>query len=265
MKKRHYSPQEKSQALRSLQEHEGDISHVSTLLNIPERTLYTWRKDYESLNLHEKSIPQNLQNQRNQQNPELPPLELSAFGMTREQLAKALEIEYIPSPFNTMRENLWTHIKILQTSISEDPDTAHVRALAVSRMLDDILRLDAICRLEKPNLNIIKYEYRDGTYHNIPEWNNLVYGRADQAYWAVLIQARREYYALKGQVYDEQSYPDQADDLYPTLAQLAEMHFTADDFIPKARGIHAWLEERQSQAFDPNPADYGFYDDDNSY
>jgi transposase-like protein len=267
-----YSPSQKMEALTLLEEAGANIENLSRKLKIPVRTLYAWRKESRLQDQLQQISTKNTlaaeeKLQQLQQNPQLPPLENSAFGMTREQLAQALEVEYIPGHFNTIRQDLWTHIRLVQASISEDPDSAHVRALAVSRMLDDVLRLDEICRIEKPNLNVIKYEYRDGTYHNIPEWNNRVYERADQAYWAVLMQARREYYALKGEDYDDKSYRSSSDQPYdsaeyPTLAELAEMHFTVEDFIPTPRGFHSWMQERQSQTPEANPADYGFFDKD---
>jgi hypothetical protein len=249
MNKRHYTPHQKEQALLTLQEHDGDTTLVSRLLNIPSRTLYDWRKKHEAS--HKSQIPQeNFVPPPPQipQIPQLPPLEQSAFGMTRDELIQALQAEYIPSPYNDLRQSLMGHISILQTSISDDLASAHVLALAVSRMLDDVFRLEDLCRREKPPINIIKYEYPDGTYHNIPQWSNIIYGRAQEAYDAVMRQARREYHALKGEPYEESNAIYQ-----PTLEELAQMSFTAEDFIPQHTGILAWWEGRKQQAQTNNP------------
>jgi transposase-like protein len=277
MKQRRYSPQEIAKALHTLHQYNDDVSQASSVLNIPERTLYTWRRKQRKGLLQEKIVQQRQQNEQNKQNAhaatataQLPPRQLSALGMTKEELIQAFEAEYIPSPYTDLRNALMLHISYLQASISDDPDLAHIRALAISRMLDDVLRLEPLCRVEKPQPNIIKHEYRDGTYHNIPEWSNAVYFRADQAYYAVLMQARREYYELQGIPYDETYLPmtpNQEYDTveYPTLAELADMHFTIEDFIPRNTGYMAWMENQHAlpKTSNPiNPADYGFFDED---
>jgi transposase-like protein len=241
-----YTPSQKNEAFAFMVAG-ANMKLISKHLKIPVRTLYAWRRESRIQEELQQIITKNTlaaeqQLQQLQQKAELPPIEQSAFGMTREELVKALEVEYIPSPYEDLRQALMKDINQVQPSISEDPDSAHVRALAVSRMIDDVIRLEPFTRREKPDLNIIKYEYQDGTYHDIPQWSNRIYERAQQAFDAVIRQARREYYAIKGEDYEESNYFE-----HPSLEELAQMHFTAEDFIPQHTGILAWWVEHQKK------------------
>jgi hypothetical protein len=246
---RQYTSEEIAVATKALEENGGDISLISTLLGIPERTLYTWRKKYLKTSKKSYSPPPLLPPA-----PETPqqPLHPNPFGMTHEDLQKALETEYVPHPYNDLRQALMADIVKLQPTIAEDPNLAHVRALAVSRMIDDVLRLEAICRVEKPQLTIFKYEYHDGTLHDVPPWSHAIHQRAMRAYEAVIAAAKRQYEEQLANPSDE--LPADSNSLAegdepdwdapaPTLEELLAERFKPEDFNPRHTGIHKYLLE----------------------
>lgn len=255
MKKRHYSAQQKAHALLTLRQHNGDISLVSHLLNIPDRTLYRWRIEMETSD-EWRDLPKNFIPPSPPILPISPsvqqPMSPNPFGMTHEELQKALEIEYVPHPYNDLRQALMADIVKLQPTIAEDPNLAHVRTLAVSRMIDDVLRLDAICRVEKLQPVIFKYEYHDGSLHDVPPWSHAIHERAMRAYEAVIAAAKRQYEEELANPSDEPA-PDSpsnvADDELdwdappPTLEELIAERFKPEDFNPKHTGIHKYLLE----------------------
>jgi hypothetical protein len=279
MSKRHYSPEQKEHAILALQHYDGDIGRVSRLLNISNRTLYRWRKEMENSNQW-RDLPKNFISSSPpispiSPSPEPPASYTAAFGMTREELEKALEFEYVKHPYEDLRKALMADVQKLQRTIADDPDSAHIRSLAVSRMLGDVLHLDQMCRIEKPQLSIIKYEFPDGTFHDIPPWSHGVHNRAMQAYWTVIEQAKQQHYEdyLARTADPNPLEPSQTDDPQasdepdwdatpPTLEELFAERFKPEDFVPKHTGYHKYfLGEDPSPR--PKNADHFSKKDDN--
>jgi transposase-like protein len=172
-----YTEEQKEYARRRLDETGGDVPLVSLQTGIPQRTLYRWRKGWR-------------------QNP--PPLPTDIFGIPRDEFIKSLEAQYEPGEYSELRAELMQHIKKLSKSLSDDPDLAYRRAIALTRLLDKVIKLEELTRIERPQVRIYKYEYKDQTLHNKPPWENGVYRKADDAYDKVILDARREYYASIG-------------------------------------------------------------------
>jgi hypothetical protein len=118
---------------------------------------------------------------------------MTAFGMTYEELEEALKAEYVTSPFTNLHGDLMLHLQHLNFSLTDEPEMAHRKALAFSRIFNVVQQLEEMLRIEKPQLSIIKYEYPDQSYHDIPPWSNAVHERASQAYDAVIREAKRQY------------------------------------------------------------------------
>lgn len=190
-----YTQQEKEQVAKRLTETNWDVPLISLEFNIPERTLFRWKRKWQEKDL---SLPQF-------------PL---AFGMSQEELEEQLSAAYVPGEYTELRDALMKHIHALTPTLSQDPDLAHRRVLALTRMLDRVLKLEELVRVEKPQINIIKYETPDGFLHDMPYYYNGLHERAERAYDAVISHARyvhlkREGYSnedqvfLKGVTYEE--------------------------------------------------------------
>jgi hypothetical protein len=279
-----YSLADKAHALDLLHEH-NDVPYVSYLTGISERTLYTWRKHlkYAMAAQEETSQPKHwvrnhpehqerLQQQREKalQQQQRQPNQMTAFGMTQEELEEALTPEYIPSPYTNLHADMLLHLQHLNFSLTDDPENAHRKALAFSRILSDTLKLESLVRIEKPQLSLIKYEYPDKTYHDIPYWSNAIHERASQAYDAVIAEAKRQYEEMQAVMNPEtpteesplipveSAMPDKEELRHqPSLEELLAMPFQPEDFIPRHTGIHKYLfgEDPYSNMRDSDPDD----------
>jgi transposase-like protein len=174
MERSKYTDEQKEDARRRLTATRGDVRLVSLQTRIPERTLFRWKRSW-------------------QQNP-LPLPTDDPFGIPREQFIQSLDAQYQDGEYTELREELMRHIKKLSQTLSDNPDLAYRRAIALTRLLDKVFKLEALTRIEKPQPFIIKYEY-DGRLHNEPPWKNEAYAEANAAYWDVLTAARDAYAA----------------------------------------------------------------------
>jgi transposase-like protein len=271
---RTYTPEEKEEALSLLREKNGNVPYVSYLLGISERTLYSWRKyaayeargeqplhwvkqqpeRQERLQQQHTSMQQH-QQQRHQVN--------NAFGMTYAELEDALKVDYIQSPYANLHAAMLLHLQHLNYSLTDEPENAHRKALAYSRMLDIAVTLENMVRIEKPQLSIIKYAYPDETYHDIPAWSNAVHQRAWAAYEAVVEEAKRQYEeqqaALKTAptqpITEETPISHEEETLFKedsneeenidwtgmSAEEILATPFKPEDFIPKHTGILKFL------------------------
>lgn len=223
MPKKRYTEDEKEHARQCLMNAAWDVPLISLQLGIPERTLYRWKNDW-------------------QKNIFSLPTRQTAFGMTREELEDALQAEYISGVYTDLRETLLEHIHNLAPTLSDDPDLAHRRVLAITRLLDRVIQLEKMVRIERPTVQVIKYEYPDETYHEVPYWSNAVYNKAQKAYDTVIERAKREYYRQQGVDYNEmlaQIYNEEPDwETEYVLQEVMADNFSPEDFeAPQHTGI----------------------------
>lgn len=273
---RSYTPEEKARALDLLEEKAGDVSYVSYLTGISERTLYTWKKHLKYMQMEgERETPPPLhwlrqqpeRQERLQQQQQKKRLqqqqrqEMTAFGMTHEELEEALKAEYVTSPFTNLHDDLILHLQHLNFGLTDEPEMAHRKALAFSRIFNIVQQLEEMIRLEKPQVSIIKYEYPDQSYHDIPPWSNAVHERATQAYEAVIAEAKRQYEEQRAEINNPsdtiEEDPAEADHFASdipltdmeelrqqaslTVEEILAKPFTPDDFIPKHTGYHKYF------------------------
>lgn len=147
---RRYSPDQKAEALALLQAN-GSISQTSMMTEIPERTLYTWRREQ----WRERKLQQ-LQ----QQPPPPPPPQMSDF-------------ETDADAFAYMREHIIGELLNIVTTLKEDRffSTPYQRVLALSQLLDRLIKLDAYRPpTREENMIVIRYQDPDGTLHGSPYW-----------------------------------------------------------------------------------------------
>jgi transposase-like protein len=261
-----YLPEEKAHALDLLHEHNGNVSYVSYLTGISERTLYTWRRHQKYAIAEQEGYPQpkhwvrqhperqeRLQQQKEKRSQlQQQQQKITAFGITQAELEEAMKVEYIPSPYTNLHADMLLHLQHLNFSLTDDPETAHIKALAFSRILGDVLKLEELVRIEKPQLSLFKYEYPDKTYHDVPYWSNAVYERATQAYEAVLAEAKRQYEEQQAALNPQPDTPEISPspsltsdmeelDNQPTVEELLAMPFQPEDFTPRHTGFHKYF------------------------
>jgi transposase-like protein len=271
---RPYTPEEKAEALSLLREKNGNVPYVSYLLGISERTLYSWRKfaGYEARGeqprhwvKEQPERQERLQQQREafQQHQQQRHQVNNAFGMTYAELEEALKVDYIQSPYANLHADMMLHLQHLNYSLTDEPETAHTKALAYTRMLDIAMNLESMVRVEKPQLSIIKYAYPDETYHDVPYWSNAIHQRAWAAYEAVVAEAKRQYEeqqaALKAaataqkeaesaSITNKEKLPSEElpaiqeeeeewDMSQASLEEIMSKPFKPEDFIPKHTGF----------------------------
>jgi transposase-like protein len=276
----HYSPEAKATALDLLHEKGGDVPLVSYLTGISERTLYTWRKQlgYSSATQDlEQPQPKHWIRQQPQRQERLQQRRekvlqqqqqhsaMTAFGMSYEELEEALKVEFLPSPYTDLHADLLLHLQHMNYSLTDEPSIAHRTALGFTRILDAALKIEEMVRIEKPQLSLLKYEYPDRTFHDIPYWSNAVHQRATKAYEAVVAEAKRQYEeqqaALKtAPLLSDSEAADMPHEPAPAPAipapaieeddwdmgeysveEILAKPFRPEDFVPKHTGFHKYF------------------------
>jgi hypothetical protein len=157
-----YTNDPKTYALRRLKENHGDVPLTSLQTRIPERTLYDWKRKLrlqENLNTHlqQENITAAAATAANSAMPD------GAHDESSEDTDKETEHEYV-----RFREHLIRHIDTLLRTLSDDPDLAHRRAIALTRLLDKVIALESLVTKNQPIT--IRYEFRqfDGSLAPTP-------------------------------------------------------------------------------------------------
>jgi hypothetical protein len=145
-------------------------------------------------------------------------------------------------------------IKNLSEFMAQDVSMMPRNSLALARLIDTAILLEHNIHEKKPQPQIIKYEYPDKTYHDQPYWDNAVYSRADDAYYAVLEGAKREYYRQQGVDVETNPFFNQGDLMpSPDPEEIINQAWTADDFTNEPKSYYAAL--LQGKTFEENNND----------
>ena len=157
----HYTDNEKIYALRRLKENYGDVPLTSLQTRIPERTLYTWKRQFQQEeNLDAKLRQKKITAAAAAADLTMPDVE---HKESNEDTTNEVEHEYV-----RFRENLIRHIDTLLRTLSDDPDLAHRRAIALTRLMDKVITLESLVTKNQPIT--IRYEFRqfDGSLAPTP-------------------------------------------------------------------------------------------------
>lgn len=212
-----YTPEEKTIALQILADNFGSVAVTSVQTGIPERTLFTWRRHQRLQKQHKAGLLQ----QHPTPSPSLPPLE------TSENTEEAEENTEEVHEFQKLRDQLMQHIFTLSQMISVDPNTAYLKAAAISRLLDRVLKLEAHIPKSKPGHFVIEYyDATTGKTSNVPPW--LEPGNEDSYFHRL----------FNKQKYDPYYDPDNPPEGYTAeeLAEFAENYDGWED-LAAAEGI----------------------------
>ena len=73
--------------------------------------------------------------------------------------------------FKNLRAKLMKHAQQLADDLTTNDENINLRTLALARILDRIMQLDAIIPQINPNRVVIEYLY-NGSVHDVPPWEN---------------------------------------------------------------------------------------------
>jgi hypothetical protein len=158
-----YTENEKQHALLRLKQNYGDVPLTSLQTRFPERTLYDWKRKLRlqtnlDRNLQQKKITAAAATAANPDN-QLP---------AQPDTAPPPDSPEPPHEYLRFRANLVQHIDTLLQTLSDDPDLAHRRAIALTRLLDKVITLESLVKERQPIT--IRYEFRqyDGSLKPTP-------------------------------------------------------------------------------------------------
>ncbi|MEQ8674174.1 MAG: hypothetical protein RLP44_08865 [Aggregatilineales bacterium] len=149
-----YTQEEVLEALTLIGLNGGSVPLTAMQTAIPERTLYRWKKEQNTgnANFWQKKNPAPL--------PTADPIKLPA-----------LSAETLENPYGIIRERLLAHILHLTENLTHHPYELQAVAMAVTRMIDRLIKLEALDDRYQPE-QVIRVEYKDpdGSIHNTPMW-----------------------------------------------------------------------------------------------
>jgi transposase-like protein len=142
---RRYTDEEKAEALEKLDANVGNITLTAIQTGIPVRTLHHWKRQQRiQLLMHPSSENEDVELEVDS---DLEALLQQKFVAQQQQ----------ESPYSHIRQRLLEHIFDLTETLMDDPDTAHLRVSALSRLLDRALKLERIAGLEQDKLRTKRY------------------------------------------------------------------------------------------------------------
>ncbi len=157
---RRYTPQEKADILERLDDNFGNVTLTALQTGVPARTLYEWKRQRKLRRLqrgepllHKKNVPPQQQTAADPDpSGDDPP-------------------DDPPNEYARIRQRLMEHVDTLIETLTDDPDTAHLRIVALSRLLDRVIKLEALARPPAEE-TVIRWEfvYPDGAVHAVPPW-----------------------------------------------------------------------------------------------
>lgn len=150
---RRYTQDEKAAYLAHLDDNYGNVTLTAIQTGIPSRTLYNWKRERKLRRLQSE-----------------PPLLHKKSAVPPPQTAT--NPDDTEAEYTRIRAEMMTHIDNLMSSLTDDPDTAHLRIIALTRLLDRVIKLEALTKRENIGEKVIRveYQYPDGSIHDVPPW-----------------------------------------------------------------------------------------------
>ena len=143
-----YTNQQKADILNQLSANLGNVALTARQTGVPLRTLYTWKRE---------------------QQPDDPALQHQKSPLLQHYTAETAD--HPEGEYARIRARLMDHINHLLDTLTDDPDTAHLRIMALSRLLDRVVKLEALTRADSAN-SVLRIEYvqPDGSISANPPW-----------------------------------------------------------------------------------------------
>ncbi|GEM_PF-3462877 len=162
-----YSSDKKKLARRLLIMHGGDVNIVHQLTEIPKRTLYRWREEWDdAYDLYIDAMAQKVFDRASAKS--LPQSHLNPDETEDEPLAQS---ENQLAQLTQLRHKLMEHVNTLTDNLMVMDGNINSRVYAISRLLDRILHLDTLIRTDPQQEHVVRFEYYyDGEVHDVPPW-----------------------------------------------------------------------------------------------
>ena len=151
---RRYTEEDKQHALQTLDDNFGDVTLTALQTDIPRRTLQDWKRMRK---LKQKQTGEHL-----------PPKKDDA--QQQQYRANHQDKEH-KQVYTEIRDRLLDHIYALVDVLIDDPEIMHARVMSLIRLLDRVIKLEALSDNEQVEHRvIIEYKHPDGTLHKNPHW-----------------------------------------------------------------------------------------------
>ena len=163
-----YTPDQKKLVRRLLILHGGDVNIVHHLTDIPKRTLYRWRDQWDdAYDLYMDALAQKVFDRANAAKPAQSPS--TPIDTDDDELAQP---QNQVAQLATLRDKLMEHVTSLTNNLMVMDGNINNRAYAISRLLDRILQLNTIINQNDPEReHVVRFEYYyDGEVHDAPPW-----------------------------------------------------------------------------------------------
>jgi len=136
------TPQRKAEVLAKLQANFGDVARTSLQMGIPERTLYTWKRQLQQLQQQQSPLPQHYT--AHDPSPLLPP-HPSHNGQPAQSTRTYTSFTDEGQAFHYLRGRLLDELFKIVASLDDSYTLLppHQRALLVSQLIDRLVKLDA--------------------------------------------------------------------------------------------------------------------------
>ncbi len=159
-----YTQMDRENALACL-EINGSITATSAQTGVPQRTLRYWRQKLQE----EQKWQQNLARLPEKSSD----CRQSGNKIESQEAEEPLEL---PQQLQMLRDQMMRHTFTLSQSLSVDDERINERAIALTRLIDRVLKLETAIQqsgiYKKDQVYRIEYVYPDETIHDIPIWNN---------------------------------------------------------------------------------------------
>jgi hypothetical protein len=160
---RRYTNEEKDHILHILDQYRGDVVRASVHTGVPERTLFRWKQRCRIEAEHKSQQSVILPPQKSS----LPPPQTDPDAPESDDEEESLADRYV-----ALREMMLDRIFTFAEKMTDDNAYAASRAVAVTRLLDRVIKLDAeIDRINyiKANRAIFEYELPDYDDDDYPD------------------------------------------------------------------------------------------------
>jgi hypothetical protein len=167
-----YTAQQKEDVLRCLQANDGSVMLTSIQTGVSERTIHYWRQRF---NMEKDIVSTKLLPQKENVVPPQLQLQKEDKSMYGHDTSSPNDEKSDPqlTELHSLRQTIMNHIFELAADLSSDDELVSQRAIAVSRLLDRIPKLDAQIKLLDTRHKGYQIEYiYGGESHNIPPWEN---------------------------------------------------------------------------------------------
>ena len=173
---RKYTDQEKANILQHLDDNYGNVTITSIQTGVPIRTIHRWKRLRKLMAIKNGDpIPGTLRHKKNL----MPPPQNAATSKSSLRSGEDLggDNDKPNNVYAQIREQMMEHLFTLMETLTDDPDTAHLRISALSRLLDRVIKLETLAGAQQEQVFRFEHMYPDGTIHDVPPWQSMMWVR----------------------------------------------------------------------------------------